>query len=225
MYMYLCFIHKKSKFFSAPKNQLSPSWGDIAPIENKQIVRCIELEGDLSTAGNTKDFCIPCSNPSKRGGEEAGASGKNTCWVQAQFGSRWSLWQDAEPGGQGFQKVATSGAMRQWLAVGLPGAGEAEEHGTRASERAMGPASRDGPARMLRRRPTHQTTSRKETDVRQRCWEEQGGGSDVLGAWGRSHVWRTDLEPEVRVQSGLVPPGRLFLACSLSPCPHTAFPL
>ena len=65
------FIHRKSKFFSAPKNQLSPE-GDIAPIENKQIVRCVELEGDLSTAGNTKDFCIPCSNPGKRGGERLG---------------------------------------------------------------------------------------------------------------------------------------------------------
>lgn len=130
-----------------------------------------------------------------------------------------TVWQQMEPtaGCRARRtRLSEGGHFRGDAAVACSwrGAGEAEEHGTRASERATGPASRDGPARMLLRRPTHQTTSRKETDARQRCWEEQGGGSDVLGAWGRSHVWRTDLEPRGQQQDSRPEPSR-------APCDHS----
>ena len=97
------------------------------------------------------------------------------------------------------------GAMRQQLAAGLPGAegGRGAWHqGIREGDGARQPWR---PCTCAARRLTYETTSRKETDARQGCREEQGGASDVLGAWGRSRVWRTELEPRGQQQGTLRP--------------------
>ena len=53
------------------------------------------------------------------------------------------------------------------------------------------------------------------------------GGRESEGRRPGAHGCLTDLEPTVRVPSGLVwfLPRRLFLACGFSPCPHVASPL
>ena len=141
-----------------------------------------------------KGFLYSLQQPRLARRGEAGAWWKNTRWVRAELGRRLSLQQDVEPGEQGdVRKVAASGAMRQQLAAGLPGA--AWGSGARA------PGKGDGPAACC---PAAHSGDRQ----RERKWPEPRAPGGAGGG-----VWRTDLErrsaaalPPAARQGALWPP-------------------